>query len=386
MTKTSESAVKLSVSTLSEYGEGISYWQGYEVYLKGVLPGETVLASIGQPFTQGSKRCPGRVLALLKQSSDRRADYCRYCDRCGGCPLGLMNYNAQLRVKRELVLAALNETGLDAGLLSSYVPSPVETFWRNKTIRYFGTDLNGKLTAGFFSSRSHVLVQIESCAAEPQWFSEVTDAICTLFSSWNFPVHGAGKSGLRALLLRDCDGGRLGLLISSEVLSSAQCSSLRDFASLHKFASFSFMRNSAAGNALLQGETQLLYGEQTVSTVIGPFTYAVGPQTFLQVNRRVTETLYSDAVNWCGNGGKAVDLCCGIGTMTLRLAVNFESVRGLEIVESSCEAARKNALVNSISNTEFVCADIAKDLNKWLDSDVEAVVLTRDSLFFLFVS
>lgn len=374
MTTSSDTTVELTVEALSEYGEGISFWQGYEVYLQGVLPGETALVQIGDPFTAGTKRRPGTVISVIKKSECRRQKVCPYSEKCGGCPLGLMNYESQLMTKRGLVINALNAAGISEDNLFSYVKSPVTSFWRNKSIRYFAKDDKGCLTSGFFASRSHQLVQITSCEAEPVWFGDVSEGLCSLFSTLGFSSHGKTSRGLRALLLRDCSAGRLGLLISSRDLSQSEFQLLRDFAALHNFASFSFLLNQNEGNALLQGRMRLIYGQDTVTTIIGPFSYEVGPQTFLQVNHTVTEELYNDAIAWCGSGTSALDLCCGIGTMTLRLALNFAKVTGIEIVSASCAAALKNARKNGLDNVDFVTADIRKGLGKWIRPDIDAVI------------
>ena len=81
----------------------------------------------------------------------------------------------------------------------------------------------------------------------------------------------------------------------------------------------------------------------------------------------------------CKQGrGKAIDLCCGVGTMTLALADHFDEVTGVEIVQSSIDAAKENAQRNGISNVSFIASDMSKALPKLLSkdmlSDVKAVI------------
>ena len=49
-----------------------------------------------------------------------------------------------------------------------------------------------------------------------------------------------------------------------------------------------------------------------------------------------------------------VDAYCGSGLFSLTLAKNFEQVAGVEVSETSCEWARKNAAANSITNAKFL--------------------------------
>jgi len=61
-----------------------------------------------------------------------------------------------------------------------------------------------------------------------------------------------------------------------------------------------------------------------------------------------------------------VDAYCGSGLFALTLAGRFEKVAGVEVSETSCEWARKNAAANQISNATFLTAsaeDIFAEIN-----------------------
>ena len=69
--------------------------------------------------------------------------------------------------------------------------------------------------------------------------------------------------------------------------------------------------------------------------------------------------MYSCAIDMAGplEGRKAVDLYCGIGTITLALARRCEQAVGVEIVPQAIEDARENAGRAGLSNVRFICAD-----------------------------
>ena len=61
-----------------------------------------------------------------------------------------------------------------------------------------------------------------------------------------------------------------------------------------------------------------------------------------------------------------VDAYCGSGLFALTLAKDFEKVAGVEVSETSCEWARKNAAANGIGNATFLTApaeDIFAEIN-----------------------
>jgi 23S rRNA (uracil1939-C5)-methyltransferase/tRNA (uracil-5-)-methyltransferase len=58
-----------------------------------------------------------------------------------------------------------------------------------------------------------------------------------------------------------------------------------------------------------------------------------------------------------GGGARfLVDAYCGSGLFSLTLAKDFEQVAGVEVSETSCEWARKNAAANKITNATFLTA------------------------------
>ena len=51
-----------------------------------------------------------------------------------------------------------------------------------------------------------------------------------------------------------------------------------------------------------------------------------------------------------------MDAYCGSGLFSLTLASHFEQVSGVEVSETSCEWARRNAAANGITNATFLTA------------------------------
>ena len=56
----------------------------------------------------------------------------------------------------------------------------------------------------------------------------------------------------------------------------------------------------------------------------------------------------------------ALDLFCGVGSITLMLARRFKKVLGIEIEPAAVENAAQNARQNGIENASFFCADALK--------------------------
>ncbi|MCR5536508.1 MAG: 23S rRNA (uracil(1939)-C(5))-methyltransferase RlmD [Succinivibrio sp.] len=363
-----EGTVTLKVERLSPKGEGIACFEDQEIYLQQVLPGEVVEAMLGEPFAEGSRRRPGEVVSFKRQSAERQLTPCPHLQHCGGCTLGLYRYSAQLELKAQDVRAILSELKLPPELFCRMVPSQAEQAWRCKSIRYV-EQVAGSFRQGFYAARSHQLCPIAHCQAESHWMSEFALALEALLN--------AQSQELKAFLMRDLGPARLVVLISHSRPVSSFIRALAPLCQRFSLSSLQLLVHEGAENSLLSGSVELLYGSPRVITSLADLSFEVGAKTFLQVNPKVAEQMYEEAVSFCSEAdaqGTALDLCCGIGTMSLMLARHFARVVGVEIVQEAVDAARANASLNGLDNLEFRAADLSAVLPELISEQVNAVI------------
>jgi len=82
------------------------------------------------------------------------------------------------------------------------------------------------------------------------------------------------------------------------------------------------------------------------------------------VNTMQTEALYKIAAEFAGLSlsDTVIDAYCGIGTISLFIADKVKKVWGIEIVPEAISDARANALLNGITNVEFICGSSEEEL------------------------
>lgn len=397
--------VVVTVQKQSPQGEGIAFCGDKEIYIPLGLCGEEVEVELGEPFARGSKRCLGKVLRYLKPSAQRVyvADYeCAAYEQCGGCQLMHVQYKEQLRLKQSDIAAALRDVEATVGhdldiehCLREVVPCNVRPC-RFKSLRYFAAE-QGQLELGFYAARSHELVAVESCPLEPARFATLSQSLLQCCRELQLSAYDEGAAAasagagavtagsvdahgqLRALLWRQGDGDEiLGCLIVSGPLPDAAKQALAQWAEREKVTSFSLGYNSKVGNALFTSDIELLHGKAGITKTLMGLKFNVFVPTFLQVNYEICEQLYQAAIAHCVAGHNAessssessadvaLDLCCGVGTMTLALAQHFAHVVGVEIVPDAISAAADNAQLNGITNTRFIAADLKQVLPQLL--------------------
>lgn len=89
-------------------GEGVGRIDGYTLFIPGALPGERVRTRVIKVKKQYGY---GKLLEVVEPSSDRVDAPCPIYDKCGGCQLQHLDYAAQLRHKRQIVVDALERIG-----------------------------------------------------------------------------------------------------------------------------------------------------------------------------------------------------------------------------------------------------------------------------------
>ena len=117
--------------------------------------------------------------------------------------------------------------------------------------------------------------------------------------------------------------------------------------------------NNKQTNLILGEKCFTLYGESALRDDLLGKEFMLSPLSFYQVNHPQAENLYRKIIELCDldSSRDALDLCCGVGTITLSLADTCRKVIGAEIVQRAIDDAQINAKVNGVTNAEFICAD-----------------------------
>ena len=103
----------VAVSGIATGGDGVGHLSdGRAVFVPRTAPGERVRLR-PQSLRMHKRYARGEVAEILAPASSRVAPACAHYDgdRCGGCQLQHLTYQAQLAAKRHIVLDALRRIG-----------------------------------------------------------------------------------------------------------------------------------------------------------------------------------------------------------------------------------------------------------------------------------
>jgi 23S rRNA (uracil1939-C5)-methyltransferase len=72
--------------------------------------------------------------------------------------------------------------------------------------------------------------------------------------------------------------------------------------------------------------------------------------------------------------GRALDIYCGVGSISLFIANNVETVTGVERNPEAVMIAKKNALINAIPNAVFIESDAMNYISTYSD-DYDVIIV-----------
>jgi 23S rRNA (uracil1939-C5)-methyltransferase len=359
--------LELRIDSLAYGGNGVARLNGFVVFVRRGLPGDTVRARVTKV-----KRSHAEALAVdVVDRGARRVDApCAHYPACGGCRFQDLAYDAQLEAKHEQVRDALRRIGgIAEPPLEPIVRAESEFFYRNK-LEYSFTQTPTGPTLGFHKAgRWDEVLEVEKC-----WLTtELGNAIRNTVRQWAREERldaydQAEQTGyLRHLVVRE--GRNTGQALVQLVTAPGERFDRDQFVEmLRRFPevrSIHWAVNETPAEAT-NLPTTLLWGEDAIEEELCGLRFRVRPNAFLQTNTAMAERLYGIAGEAAGlTGGESVwDLYCGIGTIGLSLASQALTVWGVEVSEESVACAIENAELNGVTNAAFFAGNVGASVEE----------------------
>lgn len=372
---------KVKIKEISDKGVGIAQLKNDLVFVKNTYINEEVLVSLQDYFVKGSNRREGILKSIVTPNKNRIESSCSYEKYCGSCSFRFLKYKEQLNFKKNILQSNVDKLNLDIKICDFYnlYNEDIVNHYRNKSIRSFSYDKEGLIYQGFYESFSHKTIHIKECLQEVSWMNIFANELCDILNKYKVPLYDESKNiGIvRNLIMRDCCLEKLVCLSIFDNLDEKVKLSIKDLAYKFSITSIALLKNKNIGNKIVDGDIEYLSNAKNIKMQILDNTFLIDAYTFMQVNNKAMEYLYRraiDSVSDVLNKNLALDLCCGVGTMTLALAHKFKDVIGVEINKSSIESANLNKDLNNISNVSFILDDIKNVLNNIVNKDVDAII------------
>ena len=349
--------VTLEIVDCGTDGEGIGKADGFTVFVKDAVIGDTVTAKIMKAKKNYGY---GRLMEILKPSPYRVDPICPSARQCGGCQLQAVSYEEQKAFKEKKLRGHLERIGGFKELPMEPLIGMDEPYhYRNKAQFPVGRNKEGRIVTGFYAGRTHAIIENRDCALGIPQNKEVLDRVIAHMEKYNIAPYDemTGKGLVRHIFVRY--GFFTGELMVCLIINGQdlphQKELVEKLGEIPGMTSISLNINKKRNNVILGDKVKTIWGKEYITDKIGDISYEISPLSFFQVNPHQTWKLYSKALEYADLHGEETvwDLYCGIGTISLFLAQKAKFVRGVEIVPAAIEDARRNARLNKIDNVEF---------------------------------
>lgn len=377
MTLNKNDETELYIDGFTSEGSGVGHIDGFAVFVSGTAPGDTVLAHI---IKVKKSYAVGKAVKILKKSKARIEPDCPSFPSCGGCAFRHIDYETELKIKKQKVEDAMKRLG-SVDIEAEEIIGGSVCAYRNKA-EYpvsFGRELN----IGFYALHTHRVVDCESCALQPELFSDIVKIVRKWITEYGISVYDGEKhSGLlRHIYIRQGFATKqimVCLVANGEKLPHGEAL-INELAKTDGVKSIVLNVNTQKTNVILGRECKTLWGDDCIYDELCGVKIRLSPLSFYQVNREQAQRLYSRAKEYAALTGREtlIDMYCGAGTIGLSMADKCKQVIGVEIVPEAVEDARFNAELNGIKNARFYCSDASNAANMFKNDGVrpDAVVL-----------
>jgi len=290
---------RLTIDRVAHFGDGVAIKNNTNIFVPYTLPGEVadVLPAPGQHPDR-------RVLAdIIQPSPDRILPFCPHFGACGGCAIQHWQPEAYRGWKRQIVVDTLSQAGISCDV-GDLIDAHGSGRRRATLHARQGQGETGVLRVGFAAAGRHEIITIDHCpifAPEMAGAVQTANAIAELLKPIQKPLDIQISATLNGL---DID------VRGSGKLDTATLGELSNLARTHRLA-----RLTRHGELVLQNVPPEIH--------VGRARVALPAASFMQPTAAGEEALAQLTLERCKGAKNVVDLFCGFGPFTLRLAEKF---------------------------------------------------------------
>jgi 23S rRNA (uracil1939-C5)-methyltransferase len=283
---------RLAIVRLGHRGDGIAESEAGPIYVPYTLPGETIET---EPWPGHPDR--RHLVRVDAPSPERIAPICPHFGICGGCALQHWETARYRAWKRDLLVTALRQAGIEAAvddLIDAHGDG------RRRAVFHARHGAKDVLQVGFAAFSTHHIVPIDHCPILAPGLAGAIEAAWAIAET----LGGAKPLDIQATA---SDSGLDIDVRGSGPLNPTQSIALARLAEKHRLARLT-----------RHGELVARRAQPTVR--MGRATVPLPPGAFLQATAAGEDALARLVAAHVGEARSVADLFCGVGPFALRLA------------------------------------------------------------------
>lgn len=320
----------------------------------------------------------GKVVQLLKKSPYRIQPLCKVCTACGGCQFHQIDYQEELRIKRNNVIDTLRMIGGISFEVKPTIGMDEPYYYRNKIQMPVGFDKKKNIVSGFYKAKSHEIIPIDECVIEDKRAIPIIKRIKELMKSMRIDPYDEDKRTgiIRHILIRTShyyDEVMVTLVTNVDSFPSRN-NFVKELTKSCHITTVVQNINKRDTNVILGEQERVLYGKGFIKDKLNGIDFNISSKSFYQTNYIQTEKLYNKAIELANLKKTDVvfDAYSGIGTIGLIASKHVKNVISVELEKEAFKNALNNAKNNNIRNfvpynddaTKFILEYVKDKKNK----------------------
>jgi len=352
---------QVRIGSVAFKGYGVARIQDKVVFIPHTVAGDEAWIEM---IEEKKRYSMGRLIQIVEPSPWRVTPPCPSFGVCGGCQWQHIDYSAQVEFKKNILTETLKRLGgLRETPSITLVPSEEPYGYRVRI--QLKTD---EMAIGYYQDRSHRIVDVDHCPiAHPlanQILSFLREELSFFPSMEKLEINVSPEEGKGVVLLTPRSFHR-----GPEIF-------LKEFLQRHPLLKGIVIRKKQGltfiGDPYLNFTVSLdQNGERK------KLRYRASPDSFFQVNFYQNQRLVQTVLEYSeiGQDETALDLYCGMGNLTLPLAMGAKKMVGIEENGSAVKDARFNAEKNRLKQSEFIQGKVEEVLKDWKKEKPDLIVL-----------
>jgi 23S rRNA (uracil1939-C5)-methyltransferase len=356
--------------------------EGAIIFLPNAVPGDVVDIQI---YKKRKAYYEGKAIHFHTYSDKRVEPVCEHFGTCGGCKWQHMGYEHQLFYKQKEVFNNLTRIGkVELPELTPILGSAEQYFYRNKMEFSFSDsrwltqeevdseeeDLGDRNALGFhIPGMWDKILDVKKCHLQADPSNAIRNGIRKFATENEIAFYNARhQTGLlRTLMLRTSSIGEVMVLIQfyqeDKVKRELLLNHVKE--TFPEITSLLYVINGKGNDTIYDQEVICFNGRDHIFEEMEGLKFKINAKSFYQTNSDQAYELYKITRDFAGLEGDELvyDLYTGTGTIAQFVAKKAKRVVGVESVPDAIDAAKENAKLNNITNTEFFVGDMKKVFN-----------------------
>ena len=368
------SELTVEIEKLSNLGLGIARVDGYVIFVENACPKDRLKIRLTKKNKNFAK---GKITEIITPSPYRCEPPCPLQKICGACQLQFIDYDYQLKLKKEIVKDELRGLGVN---VNDIIPSPKIMGYRRK-IQYpiSETRDSKRILAGYYKTSSHEIVNIKYCPIQPSECDDIIEFIRNTAQKFGISgyIEKTHNGDLRHVVIRSSEynNKNLVILVINSLKTPDKVKKLAHeiYSKLPGIAGVGVNFNNEKTNLILGKITEIIEGEGFIEEKLCDKVFKVGADTFFQVNPSSANNIFEYVKKYVSEKFEnpvILDAYAGITTFGTCLSDIAEKVVSVEEVKASVDLAEINIKNDGIKNIELHNMDAGMFFQKELNTKV----------------